>query len=126
MIEVNDGMPFHFSFTYKLETTEALFFFLQGRPGQVMWIDYVSVYNPTANNFTHVYLLCKDRGIVTRCDYKANCNTLVVQKFTADHYLTDHEELGIAITGSAATDTMEVTIHGIRLKNEDYHKRVLG
>ena len=121
-MKAKGDMPFHYSYTYKLETTEVEFYFLKGRPGRVMWVDYVSIYNPTTNQFTHVYLLCRDRGAVTRCDYKANCNTLVVQKFTADHYLKDGEELGIAITGSAATDTMEVTVHGLCFKDEDYFK----
>lgn len=121
-MKAKGDMPFHFSYVYKLEITEVEFYFIKGRAGHVMWIDYVSVYNPTANDFTHVYLLCKDQDGVSRCDYKANCNTKVVQKFTADHHLIEGEELGIAITGSDDEDTVEITVHGLRFKDEDYFK----
>lgn len=121
-MKAKGDMPFHWRYTYKLETTATQFFFLQGRPGHVMWIDYVSVYNPTANNFTHLYLLCRERGEVERCDYVASLNTKLVKKFPADHYTVDGQEIGIEVVGSAATDTIEVVVHGLRMKDEDYFK----
>jgi hypothetical protein len=121
-VKAKSDMVFHLKYVYPLDVTEKIFYFMKGRPDQLMWIDYVSVYNPTVNNYTHLYLLCRDRGVVSRCDYQANCNTLMVRKFTPDHYLLDGEELGVAVTGTATSDIIEVTVHGLRMKDEDYFK----
>lgn len=121
-MKAHSNMPFHFWYHYKLEATAAQFFFIKGRPDMVMWVDYVSVYNPTANNFTHLYLIRKNRGEVCRCDYVASLNTKLVKRFPMDHYLVDGEEVGIEVVGSAATDTIDVAAHGLRFKDEDYFK----
>jgi hypothetical protein len=121
-MKAKSDMVFHFKYTYYLATSEKNFFFMKGVPDQVLWVDYVSIYNPTANNFTHLYLINRIHGEVERCDYKASCNTKVVQKFPVDHYLNAGEELGVAVTGTATSDTIEVTVHGLRMKDEDYFK----
>ena len=121
-MKVKSDMPFHFNYSYLLAASAKQFFFLKGMAGHVLWIDYVSIYNPTANDFTHLYLLCRDKGVVTRCDYHASLATVTVKKFPADHYLSEGEEAGIEITGTAITDEVEVTVHGIRYKDEDYFK----
>ena len=121
-MKAKSDMSFHFDYSYLLAATARQFFFIKGRPDYVMWVDYISVYNPTANDFTHVYLLCKDKGVITRCDYAASLATITVKKFPADHYLVDGEELGIEITGTAITDVLEVVVHGLMMKDEDYFK----
>ena len=121
-IKVKSDMVFHFDYTFQIAATEVSFFFLRGNPESVIYVDYVSVYNPTANDFTNVYLLHRHKGVVDRCDYEAALNAGVVRKFTPDSYLTEDMEIGIAITGTAITDTIEVTLHGFRFKDEDYFK----
>lgn len=117
VIEVKGKQVFHYDYTFQLNTTEKQFFFLTGREGAVLYIDYVSIYNPSANDYTHVYLLHKHRGKVDRCDYAAGLATVVVKKFTPDSYLADGMELGLAITGSATSDTIDVSVHGIMFKD---------
>ena len=121
-IKVKSDMVFHFDYTFQIAATEVEFFFLKGSPESVIYVDYVSIYNPTTNDFTHLYLLHRHKGIVDRCDYAAALATITVRKFTPDSYLTEDMELGIAITGTAITDTVEVTVHGFRFLDKDYFK----
>lgn len=121
-MKAKSDMPFHFKYVYKLSATAKEFYFIKGRPGHVLWVDYISVYNPTESNYTHLYLMDRDHGEVSHCDYVASLNTILVKKFAADHYLKDGEELGIKITGAAEGDLLEVTVHGLRMIDEDYFK----
>jgi len=109
-------------YDYTLAVGENILLPIKARPGEVIIVHSISVYNNTQNGFTHCYKLLKRRGLTCRIDYVAAVATVVTHLFDHDLYLVDGDETGIALTPSAAGDTVQVTIQFIRLIDADFYK----
>lgn len=109
-------------YDYTMAAGENIFYPIKARPGEVIIVHSISVYNNTLNGFTHCYKMLKRRGMPSRLDHVAAVATAVVHLFDHDLYLIDGDECGIALTPSAASDTVQVTIQYIRLIDADFYK----
>jgi len=98
------------------------FFPVKARPGEVIIVHSFGVYNPTLNNFTHVYKILKRKGGACRLNYTSAINTLTVQRWATDVYLIDGDEAGIILTAGAAGDIVELTMQGLRFRDDEYFK----
>ena len=109
-------------YDYTMAAGENIFLPMKARPGEVLIVHLVSVYNPTQNQFTHIYKVLKRRGVLCRLNYTATLNTITVHRWATDIYMIDGDEGGIALTPSAAGDTVELTMQCLRLRNDEYFK----
>ena len=109
-------------YDYTLAVGENLLLPVKARRDEVVIILGISVYNNTQNGFTLLYKVMQRRGRVFRIDYLAALATGVVHLFDHDLYLIDGDESGIALTPSAAGDTVQVTMQYMRLRDDEYFK----
>ena len=109
-------------YVYTMAAGENIFLPMKARPGEVLIIHSISVHNDTQSGFTHLYKILKRRGLVCRIDYVAALATIVTHLFDHDLYLIDGDECGIALTPSAAADTVQVTFQVIRMRDDEYFK----
>ena len=98
------------------------FFPVKARPGEVLLINCVAVYNNSGANYGVCYKAIKHQGETHRINHTASINDGVVQRWTADNYITDNDEIGIGITPNAANETVQVCFHIIRFTDADYDK----
>lgn len=111
-------------YDYTMIAGENIFLPIKARPGEVIIVHSISVYNDTQSGFTHLYKILKRRGLVSRIDYVAALATVVVHLFDHVLYLIDGDEAGIALTPSAAGDTVQVTFQTIRLIDAEFYKSI--
>jgi hypothetical protein len=109
-------------YDYIMVVGENIFLPMKARPGEVLVVHCISIYNPTQNQFTNLYKMLKRRGILYRLNHTATLNTKVVQRWATDIYMIDGDEGGIALTPSAAGDTVEVIMQCIRMRDDEYFK----
>ena len=109
-------------YDYTMAAGENIFLPMKARPGEVLVVHSISIYNDTANNFTHVYKVMKRRNRLCRLTYAATLNTKLILNWDIDVYLIDGDECGIALTPSAAGDTVQLTMQCIRMLDADYFK----
>jgi len=95
---------------------------VKARPGEVILINCVSIYNNSGANYAACYKGIKCGGKIHRINYIASINNGVVQRWTADNYLVNGDELGVAITPNAANETAQVSIQLIRFLDSEYNK----
>ena len=95
---------------------------IKARPGEVIIVHSFGIYNPTENGFTHCYKILKRRGQVCRLNYVAAIATITVRRWATDVYLIDGDEAGIILTPSVAGDIVELTIQGMRFRDDEYFK----
>jgi len=107
---------------YTLEAGENIFFPVKARPGEVIVVHSVCLYNPSQANYTLAYKLMRQRGHIIRLNYAATLNAGVVQRWATDVYLRDHEEGGFAITPNAVGDEIAVSFQIIRMRDDEYFK----
>ena len=109
-------------YDYTMAAGENILLPLKARPREVIIVHSISIYNPTQNNFTHIYKVMRRRNRLCRLTYAAALNTIVVLNWDIDVYLIDGDECGIALTPSAAADTVELTMQCIRMRDDEYFK----
>ena len=109
-------------YDYTMAANENIFLPMKARPGEVLVIHSISVHNDTQNGFTHLYKVLKRRGLICRIDYVAALATIVTHLFDHDLYLIDGDEGGIALTPSAAGDTVKLTMQCLRMRDDEYFK----
>ena len=109
-------------YDYTMIVGENIFLPMKARPGEVLVVHSISVYNDTQSGFTNLYKILKRRGVVCRVDYVAALATIVTHLFDYDLYLIDGDECGIALTPSAAGDTVELTMQCLRMRDDEYFK----
>jgi len=113
-------------FTEKYDYTMAAgvneFLPIKARPGEVIIVLSFSIYNPTQNGFTHCYKVMKRKGQIYRLNYVAAIATITVRRWATNVYLIDGDEAGIILTPSTAGDIVELTLQGLRLRDDEYFK----
>ena len=105
---------------YTMGAGENIFLPVKARPGEVLIVHSVGIYNPTANGFTHIYKILNRKGHNCRIEYVAALATLTVRRWSSDVYLIDGDECGIALTPSAAGDMVILTVQGLRFRDDEY------
>ena len=109
-------------FDYGMAAGENVLMPIKARPGEVIIVHSISIYNPTQANFTHVYKMLRTKGRLRRLTYAATLNAALILNWNIDVYLIEHEECGIALTPNAAGDIVEVTFQIIRCRDDEYFK----
>lgn len=105
---------------YTLAADENIFFPVKARPGEVVCVHSVCLYNPSQVNYTLAYKLMRLRGHICRLNYQAAINAGVVHRWATDVYLKEHEECGFAITPNAAGDEIAANFQIIRFRDDEY------
>ena len=121
-IKCQSNQIFTECYTYTMEGGENIFFPVKARRNEVLIVHSISLYNPTQNAFTHAYEIMRRRGAIHRLDYVAGLATVTVHKFSSEVYLIDGDECGIALTPHAAGDIVELTMQGMRFRDDEYFK----
>jgi len=106
---------------YTLAAGENCLFPVKARPGEVLIVHSVCLYNPSQANYTLAYKLMRQRGHVCRLNYAAALNTGVVQRWGTEVYLKDGEECGFAITPNAAGDEIAANFQILRFRDDEYN-----
>jgi len=118
-MKVKSGQIYTEKYTYSLDTNVQQFWFSRGRPGGVLELVFLSVYNISANSITGLYFLIDHRGEVTRFLYDATLETKTVNAHFETLYLDRGEKLGVEMDGGAVGDNVEVTAQWIWHADED-------
>ncbi|GAI07630.1 unnamed protein product [marine sediment metagenome] len=105
---------------YTLDENENQLFPVKARPGEVIIVHSVCIYNDSGANYDVCYKLMKQRGHVIRLNYVATINAGVVQRWATDVYLNGEEECGVAVTPNAAGDTLAVNFQILRFRDDEY------
>jgi len=105
-----------------MKATENIFLPVKARPGEVIIVHSISVYNNTANIYWYLYELIKRRGFIYRVDFIQVVLAAGVHLFNQDLYLIDGDEAGIAIRTTRSGATVQVTIQFMRLRDDEYFK----
>ncbi|GAH45006.1 unnamed protein product [marine sediment metagenome] len=100
------------------------FFPIKARPGEVILVNCVSIYNQSGANYAACYKAIKCHGRIFRVNSTAAINNGVVQRWEGDNFLINNDELGVAVTPNAAGETTQVTFQIIRVLDSDYDKIV--
>ena len=100
-------------YIYQMNTTVQQFWFSKGRPGGVLEMVFLNVYNVAANSITVLYFIFKHNGEVSRFKYDASLSTKDVNPSFDTLYLGPGDELGIECDGGANADKVEVTAQWI-------------
>ncbi len=109
-------------YDYVMAADENIFLPIKARPGEVIIVHSVCLYNPTQANFTLAYKVMRTKGRLRRLNHTATLNAGVVLRWGLDNYLIDGEEGGFAITPAAAGDEIEATFQIIRMRDDEYFK----
>jgi len=121
-IKCKSDQIFTEGYRYTMGAGENIFFPVKARRNEVLIVHSLSLYNPTQNAFTHCYEVMRRRGAIHRLDYVAGLATVTVHKFSSEIYLIDGDEAGIILTPSTAGDIVELTVQGMRFRDDDYFK----
>jgi len=105
---------------YFLAADENCLFPVKARPGEVVIVHSVCLYNPSQANYTLGYKLMRQRGHTCRLNYTATINAGTVQRWATDVYLKDGEECGFAITPNAAGDEIAANFQILRFRDDEY------
>jgi len=122
MIKCKSEQVFTEKYNYVLAAGSNVLWFVKARTGEVILVRSLSIYNSSQANTAACYKLLKRRGITHRLNYVAAINAGVVQEWATPVYMIDGDEVGIEVTPNAAGDNIEVTIQGLRLRNDEYFK----
>jgi len=119
---IHSKMIAHEKYDYICEAGLNWFWPIKARPGEVLLINSIAVYNNSGANYGVCYKGIKHKGEIYRINYMAAINAGVVQRWSANNYITEGDEMGVAITPNAANETVKVTIQLIRFTDTDYDK----
>ena len=109
-------------YDYTMAAGAGAFFPVKARRNEVLIVHSLSLYNPTQNGFTHCYEVMRRRGVIHRLDYVATLATVTVHKFATEIYLVDGDEAGIILTPHTAGDIVQLTMQGMRFRDDEYFK----
>ena len=106
-------------YDFILDTTVQQFWISKGRPGGILELVLLSIYNASQTSATFTYFLIKHKGVVRRIHYHATLETVTLEKMDTPLYLDDGDELGIEIDGGAVGDELEVFAQLLWHRSED-------
>ena len=119
---IHSKMVRHELYDYVLPAGLSYFWPVKARPGEVIIVNQVSVYNNSGANYGICYKCLKCKGTIHRINHTAAINNGVVQRWSADNYLIDGDELGVALTPNAANETAQVSIQLVRFLDSEFDK----
>ena len=106
-------------YDYVLDTTVQQFWISKGRPGGVLELVLLSIYNASQSSATFTYFLFKRKGVIRRFWHHPTLETVTLETYVDDLYLDDGDELGIEIDGGAVGDKLEVFAQLLWHKDEE-------
>ena len=121
-LKIHSNMLINEHCHYTLAADENILLPIKARPGEVICVHAISIYNNSGGNYGACYKLLRTGGHLCRLDYTAGINAGVVRGWAVDVYLRGNDECGVAITPAAAGDTVCVNFQVIRFKDDDYFK----
>ena len=102
------GMVRNEVYDYELDTTVQQFWVSKGRPGGLLELVIMTIYNASQSSATAYYILFKHKGVVRRIHYHPTLETITLEKMDTPLYLDDGDELGFEIDGGGVGDKIEV------------------
>lgn len=118
-MKVKSGQIRNEIYNYELDTTVQQFWLSKGRPGGILELVLLTIYNASQSSATFTYFLFKHKGVVRRFWHHPTLETVTLETFTDTLYLDDGDELGIEIDGGAVGDELEVFAQLIWHRNDD-------
>jgi hypothetical protein len=112
-MKIKAGQIYTEKYTYTLDTTIQQFWFSKGRPGGVLELVFLSIYNLSQSDISAYYVLVKRRGEVIRIYYDAIVATKEVDCLTDPVYLEDGDEIGVEMDGTSVGDQVEIAAQWI-------------
>ena len=119
---IHSKMLAHELYDYIMIADLNWFWPVKARPGEVLLVNRVCVYNNSGANYGACYKVLKCQGEIHRINYIASINNGVVKRWECDNYLTNGDEIGVAITPNQAAETVQLSIQLIRFTDSDYNK----
>jgi len=119
---IHSKMVRHELYDYVCPVLLTWFWPVKARRGEVIIVNQISVYNNSGANYGICYKGIKCHGEIHRINHSAAINTGVVQRWSADNYLIDGDELGVAITPNAVNDTVQISVQLIRFLDSEFDK----
>jgi len=98
------------------------YFPVKSRPGGVILVHAISIYNNSGANYGAMYKAVRIKGEVHRLNYTASLNNGLVKRWMEDYYITNGAEFGVGITPNAAGETTQVSFQTIHFTDVDYNK----
>jgi len=98
------------------------FFPIKARPGEVIVVHSVCIYNNSAANYAAIYKLLKVKGNVCPQNHSASLNVGRVQRWATDVYLVDGDECGVSINSPQAGLSVCINFQIIRMRDDEYFK----
>lgn len=112
----------HEMYEYTMAAGLNWFYPIKARPGEVILVNCVSIYNNSGANYGACYKAIKCHGEVYRINSVTAINNGVVKRWEGDNFLRDGDELGVGITPNAAGEKGQVCFQIIRFVDTDYNK----
>ena len=119
-MHIKHGMIYNEFYTFQLDTTVQQFWFSKGRPGGVLELVHINVYNKSAGEITVLYFLFEADGNVTRFKYDAALSSKDVNHHHAEIFLQDGDRLGVEMDGATNADEVEVSAQWIHHRDSDF------
>jgi len=123
---IHSKMVEHLQYDFICPAALTWFWPIKAYKGEVLLINTISVYNNSGANYAACYKGIKHNGKIHRINYIASINNNVVKRWDSDNYLTNGDEIGVAITPNAANETVQISIQLIRFTDCDYDKLFKG
>jgi len=118
-MEVLSKQIFGEMYEYLTQVAAQPWYPVKGRPDMTLEITNTSVFNNSARDMSHLFILLKRGGVVHRIDYSASIGDLEVWRSDESVYIAPGDEYGFEIIGGAANDKVQVAIHGIMWSDKD-------
>ena len=119
---IHSKMVHHEVYDYIMIAGLNWFWPIKSRPGEVILVNCVSIYNNSGANYGVCYKALKCQGEIHRINYIASINAGVVKRWEGDNYLAPNDELGVSVTPNAAGETVQMGFQIIRFIDSDYDK----
>ena len=109
-------------YDYEMALGENIFYPIKARPGEVIVVHSVCIYNGSAANFGAIYKLIRVKGHECRLNHNASLNVGRVQRWATDVYLKDGDECGISVNAPQAGGVVCVNFQILRFRDDEYFK----
>jgi len=119
---IHSKMIEHLHYDYICPAALTWFWPVKAYKGEVILVNSIAIYNNSGANYGACYKGIKVDGHIHRINYIAAINNGLVKRFAENNYLSNGEEIGVAITPNAANDPVQIAIQLIRFTDKDYDK----
>jgi len=120
MIKCKSEQVFRECKDYTLGVGANILFMMKSGNEEVLIIHRISVYNSSQANTADCHFVVKHNGDIRYIWTDTGIVAGDADTFEHDLYLVLGDEVGIIITPNAAGDTIEVTLEGLRVRDDEY------